>query len=46
MQLEALRDLNFHKLKDLYSTEKLLIRALHKMARAATNGKLAAVPDV
>jgi len=41
MKLETLKDLYIHELKDLYSAEKQLIRALPKMARAATNEKLA-----
>lgn len=42
MQLETLQDLYVHELKDLYSAEKQLIRALPKMAKAAKNDKLAA----
>ena len=42
MQLETLRDLYVHELKDLYSAENQLIKALPKMAKAATNGRLAA----
>jgi ferritin-like metal-binding protein YciE len=42
MQLETLHDLYVHELKDLYSAEKQLIRALPKMAKAAKNDKLAA----
>ena len=42
MQLETLQDLYVHELKDLYSAEKQLIRALPEMAKAAKNGKLAA----
>lgn len=42
MKLETLKDLYFHELKDLYSAEKQLIRALPKMAKAATNEELAA----
>jgi ferritin-like metal-binding protein YciE len=42
MQLETLQDLYVHELKDLYSAEKQLVRALPKMARAAKNEKLAA----
>lgn len=41
MKLNTLKDLYIHELKDLYSAEKQLIRALPKMARAATNEKLA-----
>jgi ferritin-like metal-binding protein YciE len=42
MQLETLQDLYVHELKDLYSAEKQLIRALPKMAKAAKDNKLAA----
>jgi ferritin-like metal-binding protein YciE len=42
MQLETLQDLYIHELKDLYSAEKQLIRALPKMAKAARNERLAA----
>jgi ferritin-like metal-binding protein YciE len=42
MQLETLQDLYIHELKDLYSAEKQLVRALPKMARAANNEELAA----
>ena len=42
MQLQTLQDLYVHELKDLYSAEKQLVRALPKMARAAKNEKLAA----
>jgi ferritin-like metal-binding protein YciE len=42
MQLETLQDLYIHELKDLYSAEKQLIRALPKMAKAAKNEQLAA----
>src|SRR6267143_5652249 len=41
MQLETLEDLYIHELKDLYSAEKQLIRALPKMAKAAKNQQLA-----
>ena len=41
MKLETLKDLYIHELKDLYSAEKQLIKALPKMARAATNKQLA-----
>jgi ferritin-like metal-binding protein YciE len=40
MQLHTLEDLYIHELKDLYSAEKQLIRALPKMARAADNEQL------
>jgi ferritin-like metal-binding protein YciE len=42
MQLENLEDLYIHELRDLYSAEKQLIRALPKMAKAAKNEELAA----
>ncbi|HEY5741834.1 MAG TPA: ferritin-like domain-containing protein [Terrimicrobiaceae bacterium] len=42
MKLTTLKDLYIHELKDLYSAEKQIIRALPKMAKAATNEKLAA----
>src|SRR6266446_5111545 len=42
MQLETLEDLYIHELKDLYSAEKQLIRALPKMAKAAKNQQLTA----
>ena len=37
MKLETLKDLYILELKDLYSTEKQIIAALPKMAKAATN---------
>jgi hypothetical protein len=42
MELGTLKDLYIHELKDLYSAEKQLIKALPKMAKAATNKKFAA----
>ena len=42
MQLETLQDLYIHELKDLLSAEKQLIKALPKMAKAATDQKLTA----
>jgi ferritin-like metal-binding protein YciE len=42
MELETLKDLYIHELKDLYSAEKQLTKALPKMARAARNKELAA----
>lgn len=42
MKLETLTDLYIHHLKDLYSAEKQLIKALPKMAKASTNEKLRA----
>jgi ferritin-like metal-binding protein YciE len=41
MELTTLKDLYIHELKDLYSAEKQLIKALPKLAKAATNAKLA-----
>ena len=41
MELETLKDLYIHELKDLYSAENQLIKALPKMAKAATNRQLA-----
>lgn len=40
MKLNTLKDLYIHQLKDLYNAEKQLIKALPKMAKAATNKKL------
>lgn len=42
MELESLKDLYIHELKDLYSAEDQIIKALPKMAKAATDSKLAA----
>lgn len=42
MELETLKDLYVHELKDLYSAENQLIKALPKMARAAKNRQLSA----
>jgi ferritin-like metal-binding protein YciE len=42
MELETLKDLYIHELRDLYSAEKQLIKALPKMAKAATNDDLIA----
>jgi ferritin-like metal-binding protein YciE len=41
MKLNTLKDLYIHELKDLYSAEKQIIKALPKMVKAATNDKLA-----
>jgi ferritin-like metal-binding protein YciE len=41
MELETLKDLYIHELKDLHSAEKQLTKALPKMAKAATNQSLA-----
>jgi ferritin-like metal-binding protein YciE len=40
MSLKTLDDLLLHELKDLYNAEKQLIRALPKMAEAASSEKL------
>lgn len=42
MELKTLQHLYIHELKDLYSAEKQLIKALPKMAKAATSKELAA----
>jgi ferritin-like metal-binding protein YciE len=42
MEIETLRDLYFHELKDLYSAEKQITKALPKMAKGASNRQLAA----
>ena len=42
MELESLKDLYIHELKDLYSAENQIIKALPKMAKAATHAKLVA----
>ena len=40
MKLSTLDDLLHHELKDLFSAENQLVKALPKMAKAATNDKL------
>ncbi len=40
MKIENLHDLYVHSLKDLYSAEKQLVKALPKMAKNATDKKL------
>jgi len=40
MEMETLRDLYIDELKDLYSAEKQLVRALPKMAKNATHPEL------
>ena len=40
MKLETLKDLYIHELKDLYSAETQLVRALPKMAKAASTPEL------
>ena len=42
MELETLQDLLIEQLKDLYNAEGQLVKALPKMAKAATNPKLKA----
>lgn len=42
MELSTLKDLYIHELKDLYSAEKQLVKALPKMAKAATSAELEA----
>ena len=42
MEMDTLKDLYVHELKDLYSAENQLIKALPKMAKAATNRQLSA----
>jgi ferritin-like metal-binding protein YciE len=42
MELQTLTDLYIHELKDLYSAEQQLVKALPKMAKAAVNKELAA----
>ena len=41
MTLNTLKDLYIHELKDLYSAENQIIKALPKMVKAATNDQLA-----
>jgi ferritin-like metal-binding protein YciE len=45
MKIKTLRDLFIHELKDLYSAEKQLLRALPRMAKAANNEELAVAID-
>ncbi len=40
MELESLKDLYIHELKDLYSAENQIIKALPKMAKAASDQEL------
>jgi ferritin-like metal-binding protein YciE len=40
MELASLQDLYLHELKDLYSAEKQILKALPKMAKAASNTRL------
>ncbi|HEY5894647.1 MAG TPA: ferritin-like domain-containing protein [Chthoniobacterales bacterium] len=41
MKINSLRDVYIHELKDLFSAEKQLVRALPKMAKAAAHKQLA-----
>jgi ferritin-like metal-binding protein YciE len=41
MELATLKDLYLHELKDLFSAEQQLVKALPKMAKAASNKELA-----
>lgn len=45
MKIETLQDAYIHELSDIYSAEKQLIKALPKMAKAATDPKLAKAFD-
>lgn len=40
MELETLKDLYIEEIKDLYSAEKMLVKALPKMAKAANDKNL------
>jgi ferritin-like metal-binding protein YciE len=42
MELQTLKDLYIHELKDFFSAEQQLVKALPKMAKAASNKELAA----
>ena len=42
MSIESLNDLFLHELKDIYDAEKRLLKALPKMAKAATSEDLSA----
>jgi ferritin-like metal-binding protein YciE len=42
MELNTLKDLYIHELKDLFSAEKQIVKALPKMAKAASNKQLVA----
>ena len=41
MELNSLKDLYIHELKDLFSAEQQLVKALPKMAKAASHKELA-----
>ena len=40
MELQSLQDLFLHELRDIYSAEKQILKALPKMAKAASNPQL------
>ncbi len=40
MQLNELKDVLAHEIKDLYSAERMLVKAMPKMAKAATSDRL------
>ena len=42
MELQTLKDLYIHELKDLFSAEQQIVKALPKMAKAARNKELVA----
>jgi ferritin-like metal-binding protein YciE len=42
MELQTLKDLYIHELKDLFSAEQQIVKALPKMAKAASNKELVA----
>jgi ferritin-like metal-binding protein YciE len=42
MELQTLKDLYIHELKDLFSAEQQLVKALPKMAKASNNNDLSA----
>ena len=42
MELQTLKDLYIHELKDLFSAEQQILKALPKMAKAASNKELVA----
>jgi len=40
MEMETLQDLYVEQLKDLYSAEKMIIKGLNKMSKAANHPEL------
>ena len=46
MELQTLKDLYIHELKDLFSAEQQLVKALPKMAKAASNKELLIISKV